>query len=86
MERITANTIEKLVKSINSLEYHLNPQDSKRYHGGMVWSVDIFHGVYIRREHENPTCSSGRLSMREAYHFLSAIYFILHKEYLKTRS
>lgn len=79
--RITANDIQKIVKHINSLEFHVHPTESAQFNGNL-WNADTFasEGVYIRRGHANPTHTSYRIPIREAWVFLTGIQYMLELE------
>lgn len=82
--RITESTIREMIKHINSLEFHVNPDDSKSVIGGELWRVDIVSGgVYINRKHANPTHTDDRLKMKEAWLFLTGVYYVLYRARLK---
>lgn len=82
--RITEKDIRDIIRHINTLESHVNPQDSANFHGEL-WSYDYFarEGVYIRCGHENPTHTSYRIPIREAWLFLIGVQYILELEYRK---
>jgi len=82
--RITEKDIQSLVKHINSLEYHVNPQDSASFNIEL-WSADVFanHGVYIRRGYANTTHTSNRIPIRDAWMFLTGIKYVLELECYK---
>lgn len=83
MTRITEKDIRTIIRHINTLESHVNPQDSAHVFNGELWEVDIFHGVYIRRGLSNPTYTSYRIPIKEAWIFLTGIQYVLEQEYHK---
>ena len=79
--RITATDIRDIAKHINTLEFHVHPTESAQF-DHELWSVDTFasEGVYIRRGHANPTHTSYRMPIREAWVFLTGIQYMLELE------